>query len=324
MNMINDSVRARLDSELPGRRDASGPGAAVTGSIFLERQLNHIMPSVLEAKLPQLNAFRVFPMDTSVPWYVSTHSRQMLTSHGVAEWIADYSDDLPQVGVSGEEQVFRLADFGVSYGWSLKEIAAAMASNVNLRNAKAIAARRAAEEKHNRTIFFGDSSKGLYGATNYPHFPRTFIANPIATGTAADTVLADMHDFVLGIHTRTNQVARPTRLLMPTAAYDYVSRTFRSANSDKTILQAFLDTSQFITEVIPVAELDGAGPNGEDIMMAFEPSERLIASIVPAIFNQRPVQERNLSFVVPCHATNGGVASDYPLEVGIGVIPDAA
>lgn len=321
MNIINESVRARLDSELPGRRDASGPGATVTGGVFLERQLNHLLPSILEAKLPALNAFRLLPVDRSVPAWAKTYSRHMLTPHGIAEMIADYSDDLPQVGVSGEETTFKVAEFGASFGWSLTEMEAAMANGVGLNSRLAMAARRAIEEKHNRIAWEGDASRGLYGATNYPHFPRTFLPNAIATGTSADTILADMHGFVLGIHTRTNQVARPTRLLVATAPYDYISRTFRSANSDKTILQAFLDTSQFITEVVPVSEFDGAGPNGEDIMMAFEPSERVIAAVVTRMFDMRPVQERNLAFVVPCLAGSGGVASDFPLEVGIGVIP---
>lgn len=320
MGLIPTSVRHDIDAALSARGVRQD---SVTGSVFLERQLNHLIPQVLNEKQPRLNAFLYLPTRTDVPAWAKTYSQQMMTSHGVAKLISNYADDLPNVGVSSVEESFNIRSVGDAIVYSIDDIAAAMGAGVPLSGALFMAARRAAEEKQNAIAWYGDAANGLYGALNHPNIPRVALSSAIASGTSADTILAMLHGLVHGVRERTKQTGFPDRMLLPTTAFDYIASTYRSSTSDTTILQAFLTQQQYVREVFPCGELDGAGDNGEDVILVFPANENSLGHVVPQMFSPQPAQMRNLAFVINCIAKTGGVASAYPLECAIGVLPAA-
>lgn len=308
MPAITQEVHARLDA-------LAGEGAGV----FFERQLEHIMPTALEEKTPVLNdaLFAVNP----IPDGAKTYTHRMLTEHGAAAWISNYSSDLPRVGFGAKEQTFNVKTMGDSYGYSIDDIAAAMFANVPLDAKKAKAARRAIEEKSNQVHWYGDDEQGLFGVLNFPYVPREALSDPITSATAADTIIAELNALVNGVHTRTKQIARPSRVMVPLDAWTYMSTTPRSATSDTTILDYFIAKSPFVAEVIPVNELAGAGPDGEDLILVDSPG--LFERRPAYMFKQLPPQERNLEFVINCLGRTGGISCDYPFEAVIGILPAA-
>jgi len=305
----SDAVR-RLDSDTPG------------AGIFFARQLEHIQAELLEEKRPPLNAFRLLRTDRSVPAHVKTYTRRMLSANGQAKFIRDYSRDLPRVGVDATEESWNVRDCGNSYGYSVKEILAARATGMPLDSSMAAAAMRAVEELQNETAWYGNAAVGLYGLCNYPTFPRLVIDTAFDDTSAEDDIISALHTIANSAHQRTKGIARPTAMMMPLAAYNYIATTPRSSTSDTTILEFFLRTSPFINRIEPVHELDASGPSGEPMIACFDPSmPGVVDHVLPQLFTQMPPQSVGLEVQVPCWASSGGIASNYPLEVTLAVLP---
>lgn len=302
-----------VSAEVVSRLDNAAPGAG----LFLARELEHVMAETLEERQPSLNAFSVFPADRSVPPHATSYTHRMLTAHGVAKWIADYSSDLPAVGVGAVEETFNVRDCGVSYGYSVKEVMAATAVGRPLSRSMASAARRSTEERQNETAFKGDKGAGLFGLADFPHFPRMISTVSIDSNSTADEILGFLHSVVNQTVTRTKGRARPSRMIMPLLEYTYIATTARSATSDTTILEYFIRTSPYVNEVLPVPELDDLGPGGVPLLACYEPNVRIIGHVLPMLFSQMPAQNDNLAVKVPCMASSGGICSDYPLEVTV-------
>ena len=290
--------------------------------LFFKRQLEFISPEVLRKRLPPLNGMRMVAVRTDVPVGPETYTFRMYEPLGVAKFISDYADDLPSVDVAAKEETFKIHEIGASYQYSMGEIEAARYANTNLDLEKAMAARRAIDERINQLIWYGDAAHGLHGFTNYPYIPREALAEPLdATASDNDAILNTMNTFCNAVHNESNQTERATRLIMPQTQFSYIANTRLSAASDTTILQYFLSNQQWVKEVLPANELAGAGYGGEDLMIAYDPDPRVVKFVLPRPFTQKPAQERNLAMVINCHSRVGGVCSQYPRAARIGILP---
>ena len=91
-----------------------------------------------------------------------------------------------------------------------------------------------------------------------------------------------------------------------------------------TILEFFLRSSPYITDVQPCHELaatSASNPTNTDLVFAYDPDPRVMRFEISREFTQQPPQERNLTYVINCHARCGGLNVPYPLEMVIGELP---
>jgi hypothetical protein len=106
-------------------------------------------------------------------------------------------------------------------------------------------------------------------------------------------------------------------IVLPRKQFAKLRVTKFSNISDRSIIEWFRAT-------YPGVMLDtwykakGAGAGGTDRMVAYTLDPDHLQGYIPQEFEQLPVQERNLEFVVPCHARIGGVAVYYPLSMSYG------
>jgi len=115
-----------------------------------------------------------------------------------------------------------------------------------------------------------------------------------------------------------NGVETPNTLLIPITQYTYISTTPRSTVSDTTILEFLLKSNAWITEVIPVYELKGAGAAGVDTMMLYDRSPEKLTLEVPQDVEFMNPQEKALYYEVPVHARTAGVIIYYPKSIAQG------
>jgi hypothetical protein len=149
--------------------------------------------------------------------------------------------------------------------------------------------------------------------------------NPEWTTKTADEILADMNNTVNGIISLTKGVEVPDTVLLPIAQYTLISSTRSDANAgnDTTILEYFLRNQPIIRSVEWVNELKDVAtpPSGAagplDCMVVYKRDAEKLTLEIPQPFEQLPVQERNLEFVVPVHSRCGGVIIYYPLSVSV-------
>ena len=275
-----------------------------------------------------MKAFKHLPISTEAGEGAQSITYAQFEETGLARVIESYADDLPRADIRGKEYTSPVKSIGVSYGYSVQEIRAAIYVGRSLTQRQANAARRANDQKINRLAWFGDNTYRILGLINNTNIPANFVAN---TGVGAttqwvnktpDQILYDMNFLANSIPTLTKGVEMPNTLLLPVAQYTLIASTPRSTVSDTTILEYFIQNNPFITTVDWVPELAGAGPVvmgvPTDIMIAYDKNPDKLTMEIPMPFTQYPPQERGLEFVVPCESRYGGIIIYYPLSLSIG------
>lgn len=296
-----------------------------TAGAFFDQDLRSIRRELLEDTRAPLNGFSLIPQATDVSPYATSYEHRMYEGIGVAKFISDYAEDLPNVDISARAELFNVRDLGAAYKYSIREIEASAALSTGLDRKKAKAARDAIEQAMNRVMFFGSAEEQLFGWVNYPYIPRRVVSFAFDASAASADVLAEMHALPDGVFLQTQTSRRPDVLAVATSIYNYVKSTPWSLSTngatDKTILKQFLETNHFIKEVIPVHELEGAGPNGEHLMIAYTKDETVFSHKLVEAFTQRAPQEINLAIITNCYGKTGGIAADKPLEMAIAEVP---
>ena len=286
-------------------------------SVFLAQQLTHVRNQALEVKKAPLNAFQVFPVTTDIPKGADSAVQYIYDAVGIAKVIADYADDLPRVDVFATEQVVRVKDLGVSYGYSDKELANAAYARVNLSASKATKSRRAIDLKINQIAWKGDTANKITGFLNNPNISEY----TLATGASGKTtfkskteaeILKDITEFLQTIADATNEVEQANTLLLAPNAYAHLATT-RLANSDRTLLEFIRQVNPNLTRIMKVGELKGAATDGSDMMVAgyFDPD--YIKLEIPERFDQKTAERRNLETVINCTASVAGVTVTIPM-----------
>jgi hypothetical protein len=289
---------------------------------FFNRELESIKSKTYDVKYPELKIRRLVPVSFEAGPGAESIVYQQYDQVGMAKIIAAYGDDLPRSDIVGREFTARVKSLGASYGYNVQEIRSAKMAGKPLQARKAAAAKRAVMQLENRIGYFGDSATGLVGFLNNPNVTRSVVPAGVSAKTTfanktPDEILADLNAAANLVVESTNGVEIPDTLLMPLAQYNHIKSTARSANSDKTILQYFLENNGYIKTVEWVNELKAAGTNGADVMIAYRKDPDVLTLEIPQDFEQFPEQERGLEYLVPCHQRIGGVLIYYPMAVNI-------
>jgi len=288
-------------------------------SIYFARQLEQIRAKSYDVKRAALNAIRLMPVDTSINAGAEFITYRQYDTVGIAKIIANYADDLPRADVVAKEFTSPVRGIGNSYGYSVQEIRAAQFTGTDLTTKKTNATRRAHDETINRLAWAGDTVSGLPGLLSNANIPGYTVP---ADGTGSsklwstktpDQILRDMNGIVNQVYTQSKGIHRANELWMPLEQYTYIASTARSATSDTTILEYFLNNNPFIQKVEPVIEMDGANAGPLDAMMALENSIDNYQLNLPMMFMQHPPEKRGLEFVIPCESRFAGVTVEYPL-----------
>jgi hypothetical protein len=254
---------------------------------------------------------------------------------GLMKLISQYADDLPRSDVYAKEFTVKIKSFGNSYGYNIQEVRNAMFGNVPIQQRKANAARLAYEQMVNRYAWYADGTAvygGLYGLfynTNITQIPapngKWCDASGISTGATPDQIIADVNSLINSIPQLTKGIERANKVVMPLISLSYIKTTPRSSVSDTTIFQ-FLQQNhpgvafEAINEAwavspSPATPTDAA--SSSNIMFALDANPDKISLEIPQPFEQFPVQEKGLEYIVPCHARLAGLITPYPLSVAL-------
>jgi hypothetical protein len=290
---------------------------------FFSRQLEMVKSRTYDRKYPNLRAREFVPLDPELDNAVETIRLRSYTQVGIAKLIASYADDLPRADVKTDDATFSVKSIGTSYGYNLQEVRAAQRAAVAIDQKKAAAARRATEVVIDRVLALGDSATGLTGLLNVPNALVYTVpadgagSSALWTAKTPALIIRDMVGICEFIVNSTSEIEAPNTLIMPRAQFTLIRTTRFDSNSDKTILDWF-KTQYPGVAVEPWYRMLGAGSGGTQRMMAYTMSPDHLQGAVPQEFEQLPVQEKGLEFIVPCHARVGGVQCYYPLSVCYG------
>ena len=289
-------------------------------TVFFARELESKKSQTYDVVKAPLKAFELIPVSMDAGAGAETISYQQFDETGISKIIANYADDLPRADVKGKEFFAKVRSIGNSYGYSLQEIRAAQFAGRPLEQRKASAAARAQREQWNRIAFYGDATHGLQGWIGAANVPSAAVVAGAATTTTWATktpaeILKDLNDAANGIVDLTNGAEIPDTLVLPIKQYTQIATLNAGTGTDTTVLQYFLANSPFIKTVEWANELKGAFDSGtKDGFIMYRKDPDTMTLEMPQMFEQLPVQERGLEYVVPCHSRIGGVIVYYPLS----------
>lgn len=293
-------------------------------SAFFQRQLDYIKSQTYDIKYAELKARKLIPVSSEADPGAEKIFYRQYDQSGLAKVISNYADDLPRADVKGTEYSASVKTLGDSYGYNVIEARNAIYGNVPLEQRRANAARRAVAQLENKIAFFGDTKANLVGLFNQANVTSVTIP---ADGTGSsklwstktpDQILRDMNLVANTVVSTSLGVEIPDTMLLPLSQYNYVASTARSANSDTTILNYFLQNNPYIKQVEWLNELLGAGAGGTDRMYAYRRSPEVLTMEVPSDFEQLELQIVNLEYKIPCIERFAGVLVYYPLAIAYG------
>lgn len=289
---------------------------------FFGPALEQVKAQTYDRKLPQFKARQFVPIDPTIDRDTESMVVRGYDMVGQARLLSSYADDLPRSDVFSSETRVQFRAVGASYGYNLFEVRAAAKAGVALDQKKAAAARRAVESVIDRVLAKGDSATGLVGLLNQPAalayaIPNGAGGSPAWADKTPKEILADLIGIAEYIINTTNEVESPNLIIIPRAQMTILRTTQFSLASDKTILEWF--RANYSNMAIDTwHRLQGAGDAGSDRMVCYTLSPDHLQGAVPQEFEQMPAQERNLEFIIPCHARVGGVLMYYPLSMAYG------
>jgi hypothetical protein len=308
-----------------------------SSSMFFARQLEHVKGQAYDVIRAPLRAFELLPVSSEAEAGAESIVYNQFDMTGIAKVIANYADDLPRADVKGKQFVARVKSIGNAYGYSVQEVRNAQMAGRNLEQRKANAAARAQREAWNKIAFFGDDANGLQGWLTNTNIPSSAVVDDggKALGEAGgdtefdkktpEQILRDLNDLANTIVEDTHGAEQPNTVALPIKQYTKIASTRAADGTDTTILEYFIQNNPFIERVewaneLASSQLDDnldSNPFTGDIMIAYNNDPDKLTLEMPQMFEQFPVQERNLAFVVPCHSRIAGVIVYYPLSMRI-------
>jgi len=296
------------------------------GSAFFSRELEHIKQESYDVLYADLTYDKVFPVDSEANPGATHITYHTYDHRGMAEVVNNYAKDLPRVDVDGVETTVPVRTVGSAFGFTIDEINASKMVGKKLDRRRAMAARRAIEEKFNTITWTGDTAAGLYGVLTHPNIPS---GNAPTTGTSSGTewstktallIRDDINTMFRTIFTGTKGVERADTLCLPPTQWSYVMEKEISNDSGLTIAQWFVKNSPYfksLDDFIVVPELEGAGTSGSDVAVALTRRKDKVEVVIPQDVYFHPEEKRSLEYVTDVTGRFGGLNVYYPMSMYI-------
>ena len=296
-------------------------------SFFFARNLEFIRQRIFRpvyAELKMLNG-GLITIDTSIPEGAETDTYDILDSSGEADIISDYGDDIKTVEISGEQVTNKIKSLADSYFYSIQDMRRdkmlGQVGRSSVEN-KALAARKAVDQKIDKMIRVGAVEHGILGMFNATGVPSTAAA---ATGSGSATtwasktaanILADVETAINDIDDLTDGNEVPDTLLLPSAQYELIRKkaldtTFYSGKSVLKYIQ-----EEYGLKVEKVQQLKNAFTGGtESGMVLYKNSPEKLEAVLPIRLMPHAPQVKNLATKNILEARCGGVRVYFPYSM---------
>lgn len=305
---------------------------AAYDTAFLARELTQIETEMYRVEYADLEFRKHIPIKNSglnpgAKFFVY----KVWDYFGLAKWISDYADDLPNVAVRAKEEVSYAASFGDSYQFSAEELMNASMAGLPLEREEANAAFEFCERLMDQAAALGEPALRMLGFLNHP---AVGITTPLNDGTASSTyfsaktprqILRDLYAVSQLMSDRSKKKFQPNTLLLPPSIYGLISTTPVSDGApETTILKVFLATDPYIKTVDTWNRLETAGATGGPRAVFYRKDPKAMQLYIPMEPKATPPQERNLAVVVNVWGKFGGLVLRQPLAMqymdGIGAV----
>lgn len=225
------------------RGNFGAPAGRTNDSIFLEQELEAMLPRVIEDVRPELEwettgapiASDAGPGALTISWKeISTGGRMAPNNGSLA--------DVPKVTAKAKKKLQNTLSFIIGAGWTNQEMRAAQMGNASLTDVYVRAAVRAYRETANDMYLFGSEEDGVKGLLTHDAIPRAKSTVTI-TDAAGGSSASDVRDALLSFLDGRAQFAKESFmgasagkvLVLPSTAFRAVRKLILDATNRITV-----------------------------------------------------------------------------------------
>jgi len=296
-------------------------------AFFFARNLEFVrqkvfMPTYAELKL--LNG-GLLPINTSIPEGAETDTYDVLDSTGEADIITDFADDIKTVELFGNEYTNKIKSLADSYQYSIQDMRKdKMLGNVgrSVITNKALAARKAVDQKIEKMLGFGDLKHGITGMFNNTNVPISAVA---ANGSGSSTlwsnktsanILGDIESSIDDIGDLTEDNEAPNTMIVSSPAYRLMQKKALDTTNYSGMSVLKYVEKEYELKVIPMQQLKNGFVNGtKSGFVLYNNSEEKLEGVLPIRLMPHAPQTKNLVTKNILEARCGGTRVFFPKSV---------
>ena len=209
----------KLDSfelnEITSHLRRSGVDKADAVGIWTVKQLTAQLKRVYERDYPTTSVVNLFPVSNEIPSHAKYFEYPELDAVGVAQIVADYSDDLPLVDAFMTEKQGKVFRFGNAFLISTDEIKAGAATGQSLSTRKQALAFEAHDNLLDKLVWSGSTPHGIPSVFDQPN-----INNVVATPNwnLPQNAINDVTAMIDAVESATQGLHHVTDILLPASA----------------------------------------------------------------------------------------------------------
>lgn len=315
MNKKYDEFEAGvIESHIMARGEKSD--AAATAGIWAASELHKIKSAAYEKEYPAGSALKVFPVTNELSDSDKTFEYQVFDKVGIAQIIADYTDDLPTVDALMTSELGKVFRLGNAFLISIDEIKAGQRTGKSLSARKANAAQLAHDQLVNRLVFKGSKPHKIVSVFDHPNLTK-IAATTQWLSTDGNTkhpeaAENDLENAIEVLEIQTQGQHRATHILIPPSIRKVLN--VRMPETSMSYLQYFQQQNSGIT-IEAISELENIDGTGKRGVLVYEKDPMNMSIEIPEAFNMLPAQPKDLHFKVPCTSKCTGLTIYRPLTM---------
>lgn len=299
-------------------------------SVIAARALIKFANTIYEERMTGFQIFELLNVTSAGTGYEAI-GYVMSKMYGDAAIIDTETENLPKSDVSDAEFLEKVRTIGTSFGWTLEDVWKSARTGKSLDTLKAKSARRAIFQKIDNNGFFGSTKSGLKGLLDsaYTALYNAYSVPENGSGSGAARakwanktgaqILTDCNAMYNAIVTATNRIFPPNIFAVSDSDYDILFSVYRSDYDNRTVGEIFQNNKR--VKIVPITKLNvdvaGHAYNGKDVKIMFNNSDECASYEVPLLFEQRPLQQSNLNYLVPCVSQISSVQIRQPKAFAI-------
>lgn len=286
---------------------------ASTAGIWAASELHKIKAVAYEKEYPVGSATRVFPVTNELSDTDKTFEYQTFDKVGLAQIIADYTDDLPTVDALMTSEFGKVFRLGNAYLISIDEIKAGMRTGKSLSTRKANACQLAHDQLVNRLVFKGSKPHKILSVFDHPNITKIVSAKWLDGETKKpEAAQSELEKAIETLETQTKGQHRATHILIPPSMRKVLM--VRMPETTMSYLDYFKQQNGGIT-IESISELENYDGQGGKAVLVYEKDPMNMSIEIPEAFNMLPAQPKDLHFKVPCTSKCTGLTIYRPLTL---------
>lgn len=302
-----DAEQAKITAHL----EQMGVDKADAAGIWTVKQLTASLNRAYEQEYADNSVVNIFPVTNEIPSHAKYFEYPEFDGVGIAQIIADYSDDLPLVDALMTEKQGKVFRFGNAFMISIDEIKVGAATGKSLSARKQALAFEAHDNLLDKLVWSGSAPHGIVSVFDHPN-----INTVVASGLWSDATVAvnDVTAMIDAVETSTQGFHHVTDILLPASARRYMQRLVD--NTTLSYGELFTRNNPGIT-LRYMQFLDNYDGAGGKAALAFEKNPLNASIEIPEATNVLPAQPKDLHFRFPVTSKSTGLVIYRPLTFAV-------